>query len=42
MEATRPFEVQLHDVALERQRHAAVWSKVLPFIVFIWALTGAF
>ena len=42
MEATRPFEVQLHDVALERQRHAAVWSKILPFIVFIWALTGAF
>ncbi len=42
MEATRPFEPQPRDVALERQRHAAVWSKVLPFIVFIWALTGAF
>jgi sodium transport system permease protein len=42
MAATRPFELQPHDVALEQQRHAAVWSKVLPFIVFIWALTGAF
>jgi sodium transport system permease protein len=42
MEATRPFELRPRDVALERQRHAAVWSKILPFIVFIWALTGAF
>jgi sodium transport system permease protein len=42
MEATRPFELQGRDVALERQRTAALWSKVLPFIVFIWALTGAF
>jgi sodium transport system permease protein len=42
MEAARPFELQPRDVALERQRHAAVWSKILPFIVFIWALTGAF
>ena len=23
-------------------RRAAFWSKVLPFVVFIWALTGAF
>jgi sodium transport system permease protein len=42
MEATTPFELQGRDVALERQRTAALWSKVLPFIVFIWALTGAF
>ena len=36
------LKLQPRDVALERQRQAAVWSKVLPFIVFIWALTGAF
>ena len=40
--ATRPFELQPHDVAPSSQRHAAVWSKILPFVVFIWALTGAF
>jgi sodium transport system permease protein len=42
MEATRPFELQGRDVALVRQRDVAFWSKVLPFFVFIWALTGAF
>ncbi|HYO26405.1 MAG TPA: ABC transporter permease subunit/CPBP intramembrane protease [Lacipirellulaceae bacterium] len=42
MEATRPFEVQLRDVAQDRQRQTALWSKVLPFVLFIWALTGAF
>jgi len=41
-EAARPFELAPRDVAQERQRHAAFWSKVLPFFVFIWALTGAF
>ena len=40
--ATAPFELQPQDVAKDRQRHAAVWSKILPFILFIWALTGAF
>ena len=40
--AARPFELQPQDVAEEQQRHAAVWSKILPFILFIWALTGAF
>jgi len=42
LEAARPFELQPQDVAEEQQRHAAVWSKILPFILFIWALTGAF
>ncbi|HMP08115.1 MAG TPA: ABC transporter permease subunit/CPBP intramembrane protease, partial [Lacipirellulaceae bacterium] len=40
--ATQPFELQPRDVALVGQRHAVLWSKVLPFFVFIWALTGAF
>lgn len=42
LEAAQPFQLQPQDVAEERQRHAAVWSKILPFILFIWALTGAF
>ncbi len=42
LEAARPFEMLPQDVAEEQQRHAAVWSKILPFILFIWALTGAF
>ncbi len=42
LEAARPFEMLPLDVAEEQQRHAAVWSKILPFILFIWALTGAF
>ncbi len=42
LDAARPFELQPQDVAEEQQRHAAVWSKILPFILFIWALTGAF
>jgi sodium transport system permease protein len=30
------------DVSEAETRRAAVWSKVLPFILLIWALTGAF
>ena len=37
--AAKPFEVQKYDVALEEQRRAVIWSKILPFIVLIWALT---
>jgi len=40
--ATEPFEVTGTDVSEEGPRRAAVWSKVLPFVVLIWALTGAF
>lgn len=42
LDATMPFTVKQQDVAREPQRNAAVWSKILPFILFIWALTGAF
>jgi sodium transport system permease protein len=38
----RPFALQSQDVSDEPFRRAAVWSKVLPFVVLIWALTGAF
>ena len=40
--ATEPFEVLDTDVSEEVTRRAAIWSKILPFIVLIWALTGAF
>ena len=42
VEATRPFIVKQQDVAHAQQRQAAIWSKILPFVLFIWALTGAF
>ena len=41
--ATRPFDVRSADVAEETGlRGAAVWSKVLPILLLVWALTGAF
>jgi len=40
--ATRPFVFQNTDVAHEDSRRAAFWSKILPFVVLVWALTGAF
>jgi sodium transport system permease protein len=41
-EAIRPFEVKTDDVAAPGRANAAIWSKVLPFVLLIWALTGAF
>ncbi|MCL4203357.1 MAG: ABC transporter permease subunit [Pirellulaceae bacterium] len=40
--AIEPFGVQSTDVSEEPFRRAAIWSKVLPFVLLIWALTGAF
>jgi sodium transport system permease protein len=40
--AANPFQVKHVDVAQPARRRAAMWSKILPFIVMIWALTGAF
>lgn len=38
-----PFEVRERDVAVAQgHRDSAVWSKVLPFLLLVWALTGAF
>lgn len=39
---TKPFEVAAVDVANDDDRRAVVWSKILPFVLFVWALTGAF
>ena len=36
------FKVVSHDVAEAGRREAAMWSKVFPFLLLIWALTGAF
>ncbi len=40
--ATRPFKMQVKELAPEGQRRAVLWSKILPFVVLVWALTGAF
>lgn len=40
--AARPFELDQQNIAEEQESRAAIWSKILPFIVMIWALTGAF
>lgn len=40
--AVQPFEVQARDVAQEVGKRAAMWSKILPFVVLVWSLTGAF
>jgi sodium transport system permease protein len=40
--AAKPFEIDTLDVAEAGQHKAALWSKILPFVLLIWALTGAF
>jgi sodium transport system permease protein len=40
--AAKPFQVAANDVAESTERQAALWSKVLPFVLLLWALTGAF
>ncbi len=40
---THPFEVQTADVAEGTgRRGTAMWSKVLPVLLLVWAMTGAF
>ena len=41
-QATMPFVEQSHDVSPTQSRRAAIWSKILPFVLVIWAMTGAF
>ncbi len=41
--AARPFELQSTDVAEDTAYHkAALWSKILPVMLLLWAMTGAF
>ncbi len=37
-----PLQVAQTDTAPESVRQAMLWSKVLPFVMLVWALTGAF
>ncbi len=39
---SEPFDLKPQDVAESRQQQALLWSKILPFVLLIWALTGAF
>ncbi len=42
-DAARPLDVGAADVAGEtRFKGAAIWSKVLPIVLLLWAMTGAF
>ncbi len=41
-DVARPFQVHETDVAEEGHKDAVIWSKILPFVLMIWALTGAF
>lgn len=40
--ANEPFEYAASDLAPREQLNSQVWSKILPFILFLWTLTGAF
>ena len=37
-----PFQLDEIDVAQQQSKAAAFWSKLLPFIMLVWAMTGAF
>ena len=42
-QAAKPFRVQEADVAEDSGfRGAALWSKIMPILLVVWALTGAF
>ena len=38
----RPFSIQGVDAATPERKRSFGWSKILPFVAFLWALTGAF
>ncbi len=40
--AAIPFRIESADISPPSRRGVAGWSKILPFILLIWALTGAF
>lgn len=42
LQTIRGFELAHADVADQQSKRAVLWSKILPFIVMIWCLTGAF
>lgn len=40
--AAQPFHVVQRDVSRADGRRAMAWSKIVPFVMLAWALTGAF
>jgi len=42
VDVLRPFEIDAVELAGEQQKEAAAWSKILPMMLILWALTGAF
>jgi sodium transport system permease protein len=38
----RPFALESVDLSEKHRREAFIWSRLLPFVALIWALTGAF
>ena len=40
--ASRPFELAEVDVAREESRRVAVWSQLVPYLILLWSLVGAF
>ena len=42
LENTKPVHIASADVAAKSEKQAAMWSKVLPLVIMIWCLTGAF
>jgi len=42
MSLLHPFGLEMRDVAPTSVREAAFWSKILPFVMLVWAMTGAF
>jgi len=37
-----PFEIRVSDLAEPESAKAAMWGKLLPLVMLIWAMTGAF
>lgn len=42
VDSSKPIPVAAADVAGKVEKRAAAWSKILPLVVMIWCLTGAF
>ncbi len=42
VDSLNPFTLADTDIAPANTREAAFWSKLLPFIMLVWAMTGAF
>ena len=38
----KPFKLVRHDLSADKGRRAAMWSKILPFVIIVWSMTGAF